>query len=65
MNLEILRVGHEKFTFPMPETFYTQLNLPYSVSQSILDLYMIGKNSILESHLKDYYNTEKTCPCSF
>lgn len=58
MNLEILRVGHEKFTFPMPETFYTQLNLPYSVSREYFRfIYDREKNSILESHLKDYYNT--------
>ena len=41
----------------MPETFYKQFNLPYSISKDYFRIrYDIQKNRNLLNHLKDYYN---------
>jgi hypothetical protein len=59
MKVEILKVGHEKFSSPHPETFYKQLNIPFTVSSDYFQVkYDAQKNYLLEQHLKDFYNIE-------
>jgi len=59
-KLEVLRVGFEKLSIPIQESFYTQLGLSYNVSSDYFnvpyDENMIKK---LEEHLFEYYKCKE------
>ena len=56
-NLEILRVGHEKLSWPIPKSFYDQLNIPFKMSSDLFNPpYDSDKNNEYEEMLKIIYN---------
>tara|TARA_B100000900_G_C20602448_1_gene726289 strand:- start:4678 stop:5493 length:816 start_codon:yes stop_codon:yes gene_type:complete len=58
-NIEILRIGHEKLSMPIPKSFYDQLGLPFDLSFELFNPpYDSDKNNEYESRLKKIYNAE-------
>jgi len=58
-KIEILRIGHEKLSMPIPKSFYDQLGIPYQLSYDLFSVpYDIEKNNEYEERLKIVYNLE-------
>lgn len=59
-KLKILKVGFKKRLPPFNKSFYSQFNLPYSISFEKFDLQRDeNKETELFNYLKDYYNIKK------
>lgn len=58
-NMQILKIGHKEFNYPIPYSFYNQLNIPFGISKDYFQVnYDIDKNIQLEKHLKNFYNVK-------